>query len=83
MTTTITGANNIVTGTTTWGEGGSLTLTVSGVVQAGATLTLNIPSLDSLLGADYHIEVQPGGSLILGTQTVVSVAGQPYKVKGH
>ena len=80
---TIDGSNNTVTGTTTWGDGSSLILTTSGVVQAGATLTLNIPSLDALTGTGFHIEVQPGGSLVLGTETVVSVDGQPYRINGR
>ena len=81
--TTIDGSNSTVTGTKTWGDGSSVALTVSGVVQAGATLTLDIPNLGALTGAGNHIEVKPGGSLVLGTKTVVAVDGQPYKVNGH
>ena len=80
---TIDGSNSAVTGTKTWGDGSSVTLTTSGVVQAGGVLTLDIPNLNALAGVGHHIEVKPGGSVTLGSKTVTSVDGQPYKVNGH
>jgi len=81
--TTIDGSNSTVTGSTTWGLGSSVTLEVSGVVQAGGSLTLDIQDLDGLHGLGNSIVVEQGGSLTLGTETVVGVDGQPYKLNAR
>lgn len=83
IVTTVDNTNNTVVSTVTWGTGGAVTLAVNAQVQSGGILTLDIPDLDSFVGDGYYLEVQPGGSLTLGDETVVVADGYLYRVLGR
>jgi hypothetical protein len=75
--------NSVVDEPTTWGDGSDLDLTVPAVVESG-TLTLNVPSIDSITGSG-SITVNPGASISIngptGPRTMTVPSGKRYKLK--
>ena len=77
-------SNSTVTSTVTWGDGASnITLTVNGRVQSGGVLTLDIPDLNSFKGDGYYVEVDSGGIIVLGNETMIVPEGKQYKLLGR
>jgi len=81
VTVVITSNNNIVTGSTTWGEGTTLTLNTNGYVRSGAVLTLNVSDLAAITSNGHYIEVEEGGTLTYRDWTVVGEPNKRYRLK--
>lgn len=73
-------SNANVAANTTWGDGTSnITFSSNVHVTSGATLKLDVNSLNKLKGAGYNITVDPGSSIQIGNGRIKTViAGQRY-----